>query len=442
MLNFFQTFQCQSLSDYELPKIEDSKDLQDALIRTSSILNKNTFLARPFKIQFYGQSIIAGVDVDHVKNKLEANFSDVDFEIMNNAIGGYDATKLIHTAEYDLYPEYADLIIFHVYGGLQNGELNYIFEKMSNTLDSDVIIFDHHLMYSDSEEGQISTNLHQDKESLQIEALAKKYDFGFISVRHYWKEFLKLNPTVTIKDLLRDHIHPNEIGNSLLECIITESIINAVKKKPSSTNEKIFIDLKNKKRYNSDKLSGNRIDFYPSEASIGSEFEVNVGNIPGMDYSELYAVTRPTSFAWQPWPAINRIDLLKSAAIKEEKWTVSYKNFNHELQTFDFELSGSLSGYQGSGSSDADFTSNNKAISIKSIHHAIYPNIKDWKITDIKDFEITFETYPLFNHHVIVKNLNPITLIKSFDMEGKTLDLKVTKGSIKDSKLLIYDPKK
>ena len=66
------------------------------------------------RILFYGQSVTRNPWWQDVANDLRQRFPHADLEIENRAIGGYGGPVLINTAEFDLYPFYPDLVIFHV----------------------------------------------------------------------------------------------------------------------------------------------------------------------------------------------------------------------------------------------------------------------------------------------------------------------------------------
>jgi len=69
------------------------------------------------KVLFYGQSITRQNWWPIVAKHLRSTYPHADLVIENRAIGGFQAPSLIETAEFDLYPFYPDLLIFHVYGG-------------------------------------------------------------------------------------------------------------------------------------------------------------------------------------------------------------------------------------------------------------------------------------------------------------------------------------
>jgi hypothetical protein len=436
-----QTSFSQSFEEATLPNIHVSEDLISALNNTSTILKDKILYKKSFKIQFYGQSIVQGISPDRFKEKLENRYPKVDFEVLNNAIGSYQAPKLLRTADYDLYPEYPDLLIFHVYGGIVDGALEELFINIKDRLDSDVVIFDHHLAFRETEKGQQKFTKHHDVNSIAIKELALKYNFGFIGVRDYWKEYLKLNPELNIKDLLRDHIHPNEDGKALLEWIIFESIVKAVKENNSIINNRIKKPITEDQLFKFE-MSGNRLDFIPSPGNVGAKISVNVDGKPIEETVGLYAVTRPSGIPGQWWPPFNKIFLNPDYKHLEEKWKIVLSNLDLQNKTYDFSLIGETSGFQGKGNSTQNFTSDNGQFQIEITDHSIFPLLKKLDQNQLEGFEINFKVYPLYNDLIEVIDTNPITLFMLSDNKSHKVTIKALNGTLRDSSLIIYDPSK
>jgi hypothetical protein len=432
----------QELIDYVLPQIKVSENLINSVSYTSSVFKGEIVTQRPFKVQFYGQSIIAGIDKSRIKRQLLKLYPGLDFEIINNAIGGYQAPQLIKTAEYDLYPEYADLIVFHVYGGLKNGELEKLFSNIRTRLSSDVIILDHHISFSDTQIGQQRLDKLQDSDSKAIEQLAHECGFGFLGVRALWKDFLNLNPSIKVKDLLRDGVHPNDLGKLLLEWIVINNLKKAIDANPgipSASKQHVIKEDKDTVEF---EFTGNRIDLQPSKQSIGAQFDLFIDGIPASQDNGLYSVSRPSSFPRQWWPAMNRIILNKNVNQIEEEWTITFIKLDIEEESFEFQLIGDISGEQGIGYSGKNFISKNKAIEINAGDIAIFPLDKSLKNQDLRNFVVTFSVYPLFNSPVIISNPQAIVLAKLLEDKTHTVVLKIIKGNLKNSSFKFYEPNK
>ncbi|AGC76578.1 hypothetical protein LX97_01239 [Nonlabens dokdonensis] len=180
------------------------------------------------KIQFHGQSIVKGIKEKRIKSTLENAFPHVEFNITNTARSGFQVPRLLPLMESDIYPEQADVLFFHAYGGTETGELDQFLKNLKINFKGDVIIFNHHLSFPDDpEQNQKLTKL-ENHTSVKIEKLANYYGFGFIDMRSEWATFIRLNKSITAGNLLRDGIHPNEEGKLILEHILMTHFIDAI----------------------------------------------------------------------------------------------------------------------------------------------------------------------------------------------------------------------
>jgi hypothetical protein len=214
---------CSSpLDKYQLPEITTSQILVTELYNSHKLITDNDKSSKTtsFKIQFHGQSIVKGIKEKRIKETLEGAFTATNFEIINTARSGLQVPQLLPLMAEDIYPQHADLLFFHAYGGTETGELEQFFKNLKTHFTGDVIIFNHHLSYpEDKKHNKKLTDL-EDKTSIEMEKLALKYAFGFIDLRGEWHKFLDLNKEVAPQDLLRDGIHPNDDGKLLLENIL------------------------------------------------------------------------------------------------------------------------------------------------------------------------------------------------------------------------------
>jgi hypothetical protein len=75
------------------------------------------------KILFYGQSITKqNYSRKIIEAKLRRQYPTVQLEILNTAIGGYTAPRLLRTMPHNALPHQPDLIVFHVYDGEKDGK--------------------------------------------------------------------------------------------------------------------------------------------------------------------------------------------------------------------------------------------------------------------------------------------------------------------------------
>jgi len=89
------------------------------------------------RVLFYGQSITCQPWWREVAADLKERFPNADLTIKNHGIGGFTAPSLLATTEYDLFPFYPDLLIFHVYGGGDMGRIGWRRRKVKRSSFSD-----------------------------------------------------------------------------------------------------------------------------------------------------------------------------------------------------------------------------------------------------------------------------------------------------------------
>jgi hypothetical protein len=141
--------------------------------RTMSLLHASSPEQRnPVNILIYGQSITGQGYVEKALDpELRKLYPHADIRIQNRSIGGYSAPSLVRTAVHDLYPPYADLVVFHVYGGAETGELERIISNIRRYTTSEIMLLTHHVTGPDRDKND-------DEASKPIRALASKYGRG------------------------------------------------------------------------------------------------------------------------------------------------------------------------------------------------------------------------------------------------------------------------
>ena len=460
--------QDKSLEDYIIPEFENKEYFGTKISRTMSLLENSTSnIPQNIKIQFYGQSIVGGLDQNLIINKLKEKYPTVKFNIIKNPIGGFTAPSLARVAIHDLYHEYADLMIFHVYGGDKSGDLESIFINIKQKTTAEVIVFNHHIAYAgENKDAQKKRTLSDFYGSKSIELLANKYNFEFVDVRKPWEDFISLNPQINIKSLLRDGVHPNKLGNELLAyCILQHFKYNPHLQFINSNIYDIhFNDIENRQPLNILKLNGdykltnnlelrkdselslnfvgNRIDIIPSSENKDSQIEVLINGIKPSNVTSLYYITRPTSNFKMWWPAIKRVSLSKNKTPIIQEYTIEIFNIDRESKTFRFKLYGDKTGFDGEGNNKENFISNSKLISINKNDFLIFNSERVSKKETPENFKVTFEIKPLARDNIIISNSNPITLFKGIENKLSNVTIKVNEGSLLLDKIRVYKPQK
>lgn len=391
------------------PGDEPNQEFYGAHIqRTMTLLQTSNAQHRwPVKVLMYGQSII-GSDVftADIKKYLQDNYPYADITVENRAIGGFQADRLVRTSTSDLYPDYPDLLIFHDYDGNnrdetgRSGELERMISNVRRYTTADIILFNDHL------------NMNEPLSEISADYwryLAAKYDCELVDVTREWPRYVKEH-NLEVKALLRDKVHPNEDGLALLTALIArhmrfnpifsnpwESKVRSYEAKRSldeaindeivTTGDGWHLDTEGvvgtKK---TDKLrlefEGNRVDIVAAHTKTpvsGGTAQILIDGKPPSKFPAAYVATLPSKGPGTWWPALRRVTLGKDPVLEE--WTLIVTSFSTDGKDFKFNLVGSKTGPDGSGTSAELFRS-------KSGRIVIDP--RDWMFTAImKQFKQT-----------------------------------------------------
>ena len=357
-----ETAELQALQRYETqhpPRIDkpapapaaNPDSLGARLIRTATLLATSTPKRRhPVKVLIYGQSITGSVVfTEQVTAYLKEHFPYADISIVNRSIGGFAASQIVRTAPHDLYYTTADLVIFHVYGGEKTGELDTLFSNLRRTSKAEVLLLNHHLNGDQQKPNEVSRQF--------LRRIADTYQCELVDVSTEWMQYLTdhhLQP----KDLLRDNVHPNRHGNWLLARLVGRHIRYdpALSKKYSSAGRTILM------------MTGP------------------------------YIITRPSPGPGTWWPAVRRVS--HTATLVPEDWTLEITGINADSSVYTFKIYGSVTGHDGSGSSDQPFTSRSGRVVIDP-SDIIFTNIKKvFKVPTPVGFTVHWKVvpaYPEFN---------------------------------------------
>jgi len=395
--------------------------------RTMSLLATSTETRRnPVSILFWGQSIVHQDWTKLVIEDLERRFPHADLTWENRAIGGFTAPSLVRTSVHDLYPTYPDLVVFHVYGGEKDGELERIISNIRRYTTAEILVYTHHVaQYAD-----VGTEKFQqrydgaEKSAALMRHLAQKYNCELVDVREEWKQFVA-EQNIEYRDLLRDGIHLNDTGVSLMAALISRHFrfnpnfpagwtdmvrtYEAARSLDEGASDEITLSGPEWERKGATVIGtskkgrlkltfdGNRIDIITGQAdstALGTARILIDGKKPS-SYPELAEFTRTTTPLKSWMPAIKRVGHRKKLLI--EDWTLRLIENNEDASEFTYEVIGSETGHDGYGSSKELFVS-------KSGRVVIDPRdfmINTWTETYFKvhhepGFEVTWSVQPLY----------------------------------------------
>jgi hypothetical protein len=392
--------------------------------------------ANKVRILFYGQSIVAGLDAEAMVDQLRKYYPCAQIEFENRAIGGFQAPNLVRTATHDLYPYYPDLLIFHVYGGEDTGELERIIHNTRKYTTADILLFNHQLAWVNDPDKLAERTREDDLSSLYFQYLAGKYGCELVDVRRRWKKYIDGHSSIGIHSLMGDtvhsNVHPNARGNKLLELMIldhlkprpehgyfpTEGFAGKVtdyearrffEEKDLQPGQGLQFkgwvqDTKTGVLLNSGECSltftGNRIELltFSSDQTAG-QVEIFIDGRRPSDYAEMYAATRPSQ-SYQHWrTALKRVTLHDH--IQPDRWTLTLTRIDRENALIEFDLKGEQAGFDGHGSNRFLFVSNSGQIMIEPGDFFIFESEAYTKKETPEGFEISWEVRPLFTDTLV-----------------------------------------
>lgn len=352
------------------PPVQNRDALGRGIQRTMTLLATSTPEHRNHvRVLFYGQSITEQEWSKMVAADLRKRFPNADLEIENRAIGGFASQLLIRPAEHDLYPFYPDLLIFHVYGA--NNTYEEIIKSVRSRTAAEVLMQLDHIAakgFQEIPDEKADKGLWWDwmMNHKFLPDIAKKYGCGLNDIRTPWIEYLKSNHYQP-KQLLKDGVHLNDQGNYLMAALTERYLVYrpelpqeewkdlsetyAVGKDAQWKDGKLTLDFE-----------GNRVDLIaPASPPAGVKLQVRIDGKKPSEFPGAYRITRPQPGPWSPL-TVTRIDHEKPLVL--EDWTLKITSADPEKKLWAYEVSGSVTGPDGAGSSAAVFTSNSGRVKI------------------------------------------------------------------------------
>jgi hypothetical protein len=418
--------------------------------RTMTLLESSTPTRRnKVKILFYGQSIVAEGWHRLMVKKLQARYPYAIIEAENRAIGGHTAPVLVRCAAQDLYPFYPDLVVFHVYNGVDSGELERIFYNIRKFTTAEILTFSHHYC-------RVPRDMDYD-ESQFYKYLAQKYDCEFVNVHEEWGKYLKLH-NLEPGQLLSDGIHHNGLGFLVIqEMLMKHFKFNTLfrggwyDRVKTLEARRFFEEKQDEIMYTGsswkskghgwgvagtqagDRLrlefTGNRLDITVPPRAEKKPFGTAAVLIDGKNPSELssvYTATRPSKDIVKSRPAIKRVTL--GANPIAEEWTFKITEVSDDCRRFSYSVTGSVTGPDGTGTNRATFTSNSGRITLEPRDLAPFYN-KRKKMDNMLGFEVkwnviaqcedTWKPQPTADQAVA----NTTTLVQGLSNGAHTLEL-------------------
>jgi hypothetical protein len=342
------------------------------LLATSSPERRNTV-----RILFYGQSITEQKWAKRVEDDLRERFPHANLVIENRALGGFASQMLVKTAETDLYPFQPDLLIFHVYGA--HDKYEDIIRRVRERTTAEILMQNDHVtkpehLTEETDPAKLPpAGKHWDQfmNHNWLPSLARKYGAELCDQRVLWKAYLKenkLEPQV----LLRDSVHLNAHGEWLMAECVKAYLRYDPKLGPSPAEDwvktyEVGKDVKWADGRLRLEFEGNRVEMVckPGKAPPTA---VRIDGRKPSEFAELYgftrAVTKPEGKWLVKWPVIAPIT--SQAGLLAEDWSLSAVKDAANDKLFTFTLTGSKTGPDGAGRSDARFVSKSGRVVIET----------------------------------------------------------------------------
>jgi len=338
------------------------------LLATSTPHHRNTV-----RILFYGQSITEQDWSRQVADDLRRRFPNADLQIENRAIGGFADQILRRPAEHDLYPFYPDLLIFHVYGG--NQEYEEIIRNVRTRTAAEVLMqLDHATFWPlgtpEAAAHQVaeddSTRWDRQMNTQFLPDIARRYGCGLADVRGGWLSYLRAN-ALQPPALLQDGVHLNSWGNFVMARQIERYLVYRPELPKAdwqglAHTYVVGKDVRAKNGRLTLAFHGNRLDVLPALARSGVARSARVlidGRPPSQ--SDLFYFTRPQP---DPWSTLTLIRVDHDKPLQAENWTLTVTSVTPDGKGWNYDVSGTRTGPDGSGSTDAVFVSRSGRVRI------------------------------------------------------------------------------
>lgn len=366
VLSGITALSAQEAAPFPAPKsLGDVKSYGKNIQRTMRLLETSTPEKRNnVKILFYGQSITEQAWAKQVADDLRKRYPNADLVIENRAIGGHASQLLVKTAEADLYPFQPDLVIFHVYGAHNSYE--DILRNIRQRTTAEILQQNDHVnQEADLTEETDAAKLPPKGEHWGafmnhnwLPSLSKKYSTEFCDQRKLWKTYLKdydLKPSA----LLKDGVHLNPRGEYVMAEFVKAHLRHdaALGASPAEGWVKTLTvgkDIQWKDGVLRLEFEGNRVVAIckPGQAAPAS---VLIDGKKPSETAECYAFTRTSVYPQMNWPCLLRVG--SNALRAAEDWTLTLKGISKDGTDFQYSLTGSKTGEDGSGDAKTKFVS-------------------------------------------------------------------------------------
>ena len=354
------------------------------------------------RIIFNGQSITKQGWWRQVADFLRDHFPHADLEIENLAIGGYSSQYLVRTLPHDVYPFYPDLVVFHVYGPEKEHE--EIIAGIRRHTTAEIAIQTDHPVWVEEREAAADEEQSRRRRNLErrsgefLPKIADRYDCELIDIHRPWQQYLK-DRGLRARDLLRDAVHLNDHGNFLMAELLKPYLRHDPSFREDDRQGLVrTYDVGGDLEWEDGRLilefDGNRVDALAASGAPGAKARILIDGKPPSEFPELYVHTRPTEAWGADWTSINRVSWRTPLLVDE--WRLRITEVSEDASFFRFELQGSKTGPDGSGTSGERFVSNSGRVVIEPEDWALQRAYNLSKRSMPPNFAVSWQVIPQF----------------------------------------------
>ncbi|MGE5393906.1 MAG: SGNH/GDSL hydrolase family protein [Candidatus Saccharibacteria bacterium] len=426
------------------PELPDTSSYGKYTSRTMHLLESSTpETPNTVKILVYGQSISAQDWWIPVKESIKTRYPSANLIMENKSIGGFASQLLCKTVEMDVSAFYPDMVLLHIYGSNQMYD-SVLYTIRSRTAAEVAIQTDHYT----------GENKWSDTMSYYfLSQMAEKYKCDLINIRDPWKQYLSDNH-LQPKDLLKDEVHLNKHGEFVMAELI-KPLFQYKSKYPADPFGLCTVmtagkDFKVRKGQVKIPFTGNRVDVVCNSSGATGKAQVLVDNQRPSAFQGTWYMGRPYGKgdkSW-PWSLPAMIHVGHQKPWIAEEWTLQYTQATAPYDDFSFEISGSVTGPDGSGKASEDFVSLSKRV---IIHKGDADDGGDWhlsrsykvlKTTVQEGDQVKWKTYSASVDTLVKTSDNkPLILFQGVPNTRHTLQIiSAEKTKLPIQQIIVYRP--
>lgn len=346
------------------------------------------------RILYYGQSITRDGNntgnewFKKVTDTLRTRYPNADIETDMLAVGGFGALEMQGPSKMDFPAFYPDLVIWQNYGG--HLDMDPLVQYWRRSTTAELALQNWHPKGTDK---VLSTTNGEERMSyIYIPDLAKRLGGTLVDVRTPWRaRWMSMNTPVS--DLVAaDNVHLATVGSAWM----AEFTLAAL-----TYNEKTVVDpLKMVRTYkvgtevqwNGGKLTlpfeGNRVEILaaPGTTTAAGAADVTIDGMSPSSLASAYVHGRPngtTDGDW-PWKTGSPSVIEAKSKVVVEDWTLTINQINYGSPlTCTYSVVGSVTGADGTGKCESNFTSTSGRVYIPTVAWKHLPSARtdNYKVT-------------------------------------------------------------